>query len=346
VASLSRAKKQTQLILKWGGIALAIIFIFFIGIKLVTFIINMMTPPAPPEASFGKLPAILFPNQTKENISYSLDTLTGFLPSFSDRTKVYRITPAQPTLIGLDRAREKVSKVNFNSSGTQISEDTYQWVDQSESLQKRLTMNIFSSEFTLSSSYLISQSLQTFSGPDEKNQAIDTAESFLSEMFLFTQDIDENKTKITLYSISNSALSPTSKISDAKIARVDLFQKDINSLPIYYEKGILSNIDFLVGKEKDILEVVDAHFFHKDISETSSTYAIKTASEAFSELKNGKAYIANKPDNMVEFTIKKVFLAYYIGEDEQEYLMPIVVFEGNDDFVAYVSAVKDEWISN
>jgi hypothetical protein len=346
MASLSRAKKQTQLIFKWGGIALAVIFIFFIGIKLVTLIIDAITPPAAPEATFGKLPSIPFPTQTKENLSYSLDTLTGFLPSFPDRAKVYKITTTQPTLLGLDRTREKVSKVGFISSGTQISEDTYQWVDQSESLQRRLTMNIFSSDFTLSSSYLINQFLQTFSGSNEKNQAIDVTETFLSNMSSFPQDIDENKTKITLYSITNSALSPTSKISDAKIAKVDMFQKDINSLPIYYRRGISSNIYFLIGKEKNRLEVVDAHFFYKDISETSSNYAIKTASEAFKELKDGRAHIANKPDNMVEFTIKKVFLAYYIGEDEQRYLMPIVVFEGNDDFIAYVSAVKDEWISN
>jgi len=352
VTTLNTAKKETKILLKWGGISLLIIFILFIGIKSLTFIISLFTPSSPPEASFGKLPQIPFPNQIKENISYSLDTLTGFLPNFSDRAKVYKIAPEPPTLLGLDKTRKKISKIGFNSDGVQIAEDTYQWVDQNATaqkttpLQRTIIMNIFSSNFTLSSSYLVTPSLQTFSGPDEINQVTKIAKSFLSAMSLSLQDIDEKKTKITSYSIEKSTLAPTSKISNTKIVKVDFFQKDIDRLPIYYDKGISTTINFLVGKEKNTLEIVDARFFHKNISKTSSTYAIKTALQAYSELQKSKAYIAYKPADMVEFTIKKISLGYYMGADQQEYLMPIVVFEGNNDFVAYVSAVKDEWISN
>jgi len=346
VPTLNKAKKETQIILKWGGISFVIIILFFMGIRLLTFVRNLFVPPPPPQASFGKLPAIPFPNLVKENISYSLDTLTGYLPNFSDRAKVYKITSDPPTLLGLDKTRGKVAQIGFTSLGTQISEDTYQWVDQTSSLQRRITMNIFSSDFTLSSSYLVTQSLQAFSGPDEKNRATELAKSLLSGISLFPQDIDENKIKITSYSIEKSTLIPTSKISNTKIVRVDFFQKDLDGLPIYYDKGISSTIDFLIGKDNNQLKVVDARFFHKNISETASTYAIKTASQAFSELQKGKAYIAYKPNDTVEFTIEKVFLGYYIGEDQQDFLMPIVVFKGNNDFVAYVSAVRDEWINN
>lgn len=346
MASLSKAKKETQAILKWSGISLFIIFLFFMGMKFLSFVKDLITPPPPPQASFGKLPSIPFPDQIKENISYSLDTLTGFLPNFSDRAKVYKIISDPPTLLGLDRARQKVSEIGFRSEGTQIAEDVYQWIDQNESLQRKITMNIFSSDFTFSSPYLITQSLQTFSKSDEKDRAIEISRSFLSDLSLYPQDLDENKTKTTLYSIRESVLVPTSKISDTKMVRVDFFQKDIDGLPIYYDRGGSSTIDFLVGKENNQLKVVSARFFHKNISKNVSTYAIKTASQAFSELQKGKAYIANKPVNTVEFAIKKVFLGYYIGENQQDFLMPIIVFEGSNDFVAYVSAVRDEWISN
>jgi len=316
------------------------------GIRFVTFVRDLITPPPPPQASFGKLPPISFPNQIGENISYSLNTLTGFLPNFSDRAKVYKITLEPPTLLGLEKTRQKVSEIGFKSNGTQIAEDVYQWLDQNSSLQRKITMNIFSSDFTLSSPYLVAQSLQPFSVAGEENRAVDVARSFLSNMSLFPNDIDENKTKTILYSIEGGALVQTSKISNAKIIRVGFFQKDLDGMPIYYDKGISSTIDFLVGKENNQLEVVDVRFFHKNISEISSTYAIKTAGQAFSELQKGKAYIAYKPADTVEFTIKKVFLGYYIGEDEQEFLMPIIVFEGSDGFIAYVSAVRDEWVNN
>lgn len=316
------------------------------GVRVLTFIKDSLTPPPPPQAAFGKLPAISFPNQIKENLSYTLDTLSGFLPSFSDRTKVYRITADPPTLLGLNKARGKVAQIGFSSSGTQISEDMYQWIDQVSSLQGTITMNIFSSDFTLSSPYLVNSSLETFSGSDEKNRAIEIASSFLSSMSLFPQDIDGNKTKTILYSINQSALVPTTKTSKTKIVRVGFIQKNLNDLPIYYDEGISSTIELFIGKESNQLKVVSARFFHKNISKTASTYAIKTAAQAFSELQKGKAYIAYKPANTVEFTIKKVFLGYYIGEDQQDFIMPIIIFEGNDNFIAYVSAVRDEWISN
>ena len=344
--TLNKTKKETQIILRWGGISLVIIFLFFMGMKLLAFVKDLFTPPPPPSAAFGKLLTIPFPNQIKENIVYSLDTLTGSLPSFSDRAKVYEIISDPPTLLGLNKTLEKVSGIGFKSSGIQIAEDIYQWVDQTASLQRRITMNIFSSDFTLSSSYLITPSLEKFSGPDEKNRAIEVAKAFLIKMFLFPEDIDENKTKTTLYTIEGATLIPTSKISNTKIIRVDFFQKDLDNFPIYYDKGVSSTIDFLIGKENNELKVVSARFFHNNISKTASTYAIKTAQEAYSELQKGKAYIAYKPAGTVEFTIKKVFLGYYIGENQQKFLMPIIIFEGNSDFVAYVSAVRDEWIGN
>lgn len=344
--TLNKTKKETRVILKWGGISLLTIFLFLALIRFATFIKESLAPPPPPEAFFGKLPTVPFPNQIQENTTYSLDTLTGFLPNFSDRAKVYKITANPPTLLGFDKAQEKAAQIGFTSRGVQIAEDVYQWLDQGSSLPRRITINIFSLDFTLSSPYLVTPSLQTFNDLNEQNRAIEKAQSFLLSLSLLPTDLDEKKTKATLYSIEKSTLSPTSKISNAKIVRVNFFQKDLNNLPIYYEKGATSAIDLLIGKENNELKVIDARYFHKNISENSSTYTIKSASEAFSELKQQKAYVASKPQDTVEITIKKVLLGYYIGEDSQDFLMPIIIFEGDNDFVAYVSAVRDEWISN
>ena len=62
MATLNKTKKETQIILKWGGISLIIIFLFFMGIKFLAFVKDLFTPPPPPQVAFGKLPAIPFPN--------------------------------------------------------------------------------------------------------------------------------------------------------------------------------------------------------------------------------------------------------------------------------------------
>lgn len=344
--TLNKAKKQTQAIFKWTGILVLIFFLFLIGARGVTFIKDLLTPPAPPQVLFGKLSPILFPNQQKENIIYTLNTLSGFLPNFSDRARVYKITTDQPTLLSLANTQEKAASVDFVSRETQITKDVYQWTDSDSNLQRKITINIFSSDFTVSSSFLTNPSLQKLTSSDKEDNAIETAKSFLTDMSLFPADIDENKTKTSLHSIAGATLIPTTKISNAQIVRVDFFQKDVDDLPLYYEKGMTSTIDLLVGKENGQLKIVNASYFHKNISEDSSTYAIKSALEAFIELKEGKGYVASKTAGIVEVVIKKVFLGYYVGEEEQEFLMPIVVFEGDDDFIAYISAVRDEWIDN
>lgn len=348
--TLSKTTKETKIILKWGGIFLGIIFLFLITMRFAAIIKEALTPAPPPAASFGKLQPPTFPDQQKENITYSLDTLTGFLPNFPDRIKVHKIAANPPNLLALDKTEAKVAQIGFTSKGTRIVEDIYQWIDQESDLQRRITINIFTSDFTIFSPYLITPSLQTLNNSneeEEKNKATDLAQSFLSSMSLLSDDLDQEKTKTTLYSIEKSTLVPSSKIAIAKIARVDFFQKDLNSLPIYYEKGVQSTISFSIGKENDQLKVVDARYFHKTISEISSEYAIKSADFAFSELKEGKAYIASNPRNKSsEIVIKNVFLGYYIGETQQEFLMPVFVFIADDDFIAYVSAVKDEWINN
>lgn len=344
--TLNKTKKEAKIILKWGGISLLIVFLFLSFGRFATIIKESLGPPPPPQSSFGKLPPIPFPNQLQENITYSLDTISGFLPNFSDRAKVHKITYNPPTLLALDKAQEKVTQIGFNSKGIQIAQDVYQWVDQASTLQRRITINIFSSDFTISSPYLIIPSLQIFENSNEQNSAIELAKSFLSNMSSLPEDVDQQKTKTTLYSIEKSTLIPTSKIANAKIVRIDFFQKDLENFPIYYEKGIASTINLLIGKENNQFKVVEASYFHKNISQNSSTYAIKSAALAFSELKQGKAYIASKPQDTAEIAIKKVLLGYYIGETQQDFLMPIVIFVGDDDFVAYVSAVTDEWISN
>jgi len=344
--TLNKAKAETQLAFKWGGIILAVIIVIFLGIKTVSYVMSLLLPPSPPEASFGKLPAIAFPKQEEENISYSIDTLTGYLPAFSDRAKVYKIKFDSPTLLGLNRAQEKVKEVGLTVFDRKISDDTMQWKEESGSLQRKIAMNIFSSDFILSSSYLTKDSLQAFSNANDKDNAIKEAESFLSKMSLFSEDIDKEKTKTSLLAIADNRLNETSEITNTKIIKVDFFQKNIDDLPIYYEKGTSSTIDFFVAKENDQMQVVEGKFLHKNVSQNSSTYAIKTAQNAFQDLQKGKAYIVQNPSDRTNVVIKNVFLGYYIGEAQQNFLMPIVVFEGEDDFMAYVSAVKDEWINN
>ena len=346
--TLNQAASETRVILKWGGVIFLILVVIFavfkIGIALKqTF---FPTPPAPPTVSFGKLPMITFPsNVSGKNFNYSLNTISGALPTFPDRIKVYKMTINPPDLLALKKAINNVSSVGFTNPELTISAKIYQW-NSDDPLNRSLIMDIFSTDFALSSTFVSDPDVASAINLPNESTAINTAQSFLSAISSFPNDVDTTKTKALLFSINNNTLTTATSISNTQVIEVDFFQKDVDKLPIYYPKAVSSTMNVLVVGGKDQPEVAQVNFSHQTVSNQSATYPIKTAEEAYSLLKQGQGYVASYFGSDTDISIKNVFLAYYVGEKKQDYLFPIAIFEGDDGFFAYVPVVTDVWISN
>ena len=86
------------------------------------------------------------------------------------------------------------------------------------------------------------------------------------------------------------------------------------------------------------------HYFPVDESQ-SSTYPLKAAQAAWDELNSGGAYVAsvgiNKDGDNVK--IRRIYLGYYDAGTPNEFFQPIVVFEGDRGFIAYLPAVTVEF---
>lgn len=345
--TLHDVTEKTKLIAKWAGIAIGTIIILVILFRIGVNIKNYFYPPKPipPTVTFGKLPAIKFPISKRiENFSYTIDTVSGTLPVFSDRATVNKIIQSEPDILALKRAESRVSQVGFPSSTeTQISDRVYRWTDN-QSLNKIMSANIFSFNFNLTSNFLSNPKITGSVNILNEQDAISAAQSFLSSLSSFPNDIDISKTKTTLFTIKDGQLVTATSLSNTQIIRVDFFQKDYNNLKIYYSDYPFSIINILASGGGSDYQIVEANYFHHDISDKSATYPIKTSDEAFSNLQKGNAYIVSYNGTGLNIKIKNVYLGYYLGETEQDYLMPIVVFEGNDNFFAFVSAVKNEWV--
>lgn len=345
--TLNKTALEIKGLSKLLGIFVGVSVAIFLLIELGLFIKEKVapTPPPAPTVTFGKLSPVNFPpSATGRKLTYSLDTVTGSLPTFQDRERVYKMETVKPDLLALDKTQAKVSRIGFTSNGIALSEDTYQWTDQSP-LSKQLIMNIFSYNFTLSSSFLSSPLSDSPSNLGNQNDALNATQTFLLNMSILPKDLDLIKTKSFLFSMKDNALIPATSISNANVLRVDFFQSDKNRLPIYYPKTATSTMTLFVENIQNQLQIVDGHFFHQNISNQFSTYPLKTADQAFSELKEQKAYIASYSGNNNNVSIKNVFLAYYMEDSPQDYLLPIIIFEGDNGFFAYVSAITDEWIS-
>lgn len=345
--TLNRAIALTKSFAKWSAIILGSIITLVILFKIGVFLKEMIapTPPSPPTVSFGKLPEIEFPrNSNQTNYNYVIDTITGTLPEFPDRAKVFKIEKGEPDLLALQKASEKVAKEGFISPPIKAEGNLFQWTDPNSQIGKKIVMDIFSYEFSVTSSFYSNPSVlsgKNLSGPEA---ARETGENFLSNLSLLSEDIDLPKTRTSLFTIRDSSLIPATSVATAQVIKVDFFQKDLDKLPVFYPNPEDSTMDLFVGGGESFAQVIQGDFFHQNISKDSSTYPIKTADEAFEELREGKAFIASPGTGGKNVSVKEVKLGYYMGGKKQDYLMPIVVFKDGSGFAAYILAVKDEWI--
>lgn len=341
VTNLSRKVLAIGAMLTIGGL------ILYFGIKIGFAIKEALhpTPPPPPTVSYGKLPAIIFPTQGDlPSFTYSVNTVTGTLPDLGDRATVHKIKSIQPNLLALDNAKTALNAVGFTNNPKPVNETDYSWTNN-ETPAKTIMLNIQTDNFALTSSYKDDATIDQATNLPDQTHAIGAINDFLTNLKAVPDDIDDSKTKISLFAISNGTLAPATSLSSAQIVRVDLFQKDVDKLPIYYSQPSYSSMNFLLGSTDTLdPQIVEAHFFHQSISSDSATYPIKTAQNAVDDLKAGKVYIASYPPETTQITIRNITLGYFMSNSQQPYLMPIIILQGDNNFFAYDSAVTDEWI--
>lgn len=340
MATLHKVIEETQSIGKWASITilsfLALLLIIRVGGSIKEYFFP--TPSPPPTVTYGKLPELLFPKSVSDQVfSYTINTVSGALPVLADRVIISPLAKNSPSLLALQRAEEKVAKAGFSTKSTAISETLYKWTEIKPPF-RTLIMDIVSSNFNIATNGFLPSDV----APDEA-LAKDAVTGLLAKMSLFPNDIDESKTKTAFLMLGNEGFVPATSQSNANATRVDLFQKNINDLSIYYPNPPYSTMNFIVVKNGFDYQIIDVSFTHFYAGKKSGTYPIKTAKEAFSQLQNGNAYIALYLGNDNSIQIKNVSLGYYLGEN-QKYLMPVIIFEGSNNFIAYISAVTDTWI--
>lgn len=375
----------TELIKKAGtgsvvGVISIILIVILIRVGINTK--DSLYPPKkdPPLQTYGPLAPIQFPkNAVNNNFTYTLNTLSGELPTnLPDRLSVFPIVESIPNFLNLDTAKKKVASLGLVSEdGTMLPEipltsPYYEW-DEKTGFKRKLTMNINSFDFKMTSNYITSLAVLSSQFISDEPSAINVASNFLSSTELTPSDLDLTKTTTQnnpahyvayprLYSIQRgpegSTLVQTAKLSKTQVIWVDFYQKDVEydlntgltdkpgqkvhlKLPILYPNPPHSTMSFWVASGLKSAMVTQAFFTHKNINftNTDATYGIKTPKEAFAEVKDGKAYIAAYDGSDNNVTITDVYLAYYLAEDSRGYLMPIYVFEGKHGFFAYVSAL-------
>lgn len=348
MATLTETAYYTRRTIKYGAMAL-------IGIILLKNIFSFAIaywrklrppPPPPPTVAFGKLPKIQFPESRfkEEKLVYRLETVTGGTPNLGDRAKVYFMPIEKPSLLALDRAKTQARKMGFPGPEGKISETIYQW-QKEEPLLTTLEMDVINYNFTIRKKWQEDQSLLEEKRLPIEELAVIEAKNFLQTNGLLGEELKTGRAGVSFLRFVPPSLVSAISPSEADFVRVNLFRSNLDNLSLLPSNPKEALVSLLLSgssnREKRILEVNYTHF--PIAKETFATYPLKTSAQAWQELQTGQGFIANLKTGEKQVTIRKIYLAYFEDSLPQNYLQPIYVFEGDNDFVAYISAISPEW---
>jgi len=341
MASLTEVSLQARRIIRL--IILGTIGYLILQIVLTSSInlykkINPAPPPLPKE-EFGTLPEIIFPDQQTVEFEYALETIDGTPPNLGDRTQVYFMPSFRRSLLGLELANQQAIYMNLPFQPEKIDEQNYRWTSSSPPIT--LNQNITTGSLIYILDWFQSPQIfnRSYQFPNQ-TQVIKEARQILSRFRLNQTDLEGGQAQVTYLKKSNNTLIPALSPSDAEAVKVDLFRAPINELPVIPSNPSQALVSITFTNTRDGIIKIDYIHYPVDL-EKSSDYPLKTTAQAWQELKENQAYIASFPFNADQvITIREIELSYFESSAPANYLQPIYIFRGDNNFIAYIPAIQ------
>lgn len=325
----------------FGGIGFLVLMIGTLSFMsyLQTVKTNTPIPTPTPSASFGKLPPLIFPeNGISRPANFELELIEGRPPEATHSAPIYLIPDKKPTLFSKRQAVTFGKKVGFLEEPREISATILDFTDPGTN--STLTVNIATNNFYMKKNYPDTTPFQTPTITDETT-LVSHARGYFRELRLWNDSFTSSA--VSYFSFDGTNLFKLPDARDATVARVDFFAPSFGPYPTVTSYVTTSDVYLVFTADRsDILSVVEASFqyFPADIN-ISSTYPTISGQQAFEELQSGKGHIASS--NTSNAVIRKVYLAYYVAPQHQDFLQLVWVFEGDDGFAALVPAIDPYW---
>jgi len=268
-------------------------------------------------------------------------TIEGIPPNLPDRANVYFMPQPGPNLLAADLAKERARKIGFDQEPTRLSPTLYRFEGKTDP-PTVLELDIIFGNFKLSYPYQTDQELFNVDHLPPASQAISLAKNFLAAFESLPSDLAEDKAVVDYLRFDGEKLVPVVAFSEAQFLRVNLFRKSLDDLPVLPPNPKQSLVNLLLSCSPDSRKkIVEVNYTYNQIErQTFSAYPLKSSAQAWQELQAGQGYIANLGRNeSKKIAIRRIYLAYFEPPTPQKFLQPIFVFEGDNDFYAYVAAV-------
>lgn len=331
----------------------------FIGYLILSPVFNLIiksvkntqpVSPPPADVRFNKIPAPKFPVATSSSgLQFVLENIEGRPPETTSAGRIYAMPKKLPTLLSAQRAKGFASQLGFSEEPEPVTSLYFRFTDPADTL-RTLELDAVNLNFKLGYNYQQNPLIVSQDPISNKNQPLSEVTSFIERYGLFDDSILKGKTESEYLTFDPKSLSITkaSSLTVTNMVRINFFREDINGFrvlpPGFNKSHIYALYTPAADRNTNILGLV--YTFWPVAFDDFATYPLKNSAEAWRDLEDGYAYIINLGNNLEDkpIVIREIYLAYYDSEEPQRYLQPIFVFEGDNDFVAYLPAISPDWL--
>lgn len=310
----------------------------------------MTHPPIvpPPDVKFERLPAPTFSSASSSTtgMKFALVNVEGKPPEATFAARVYFMPKKLPSLLSTQRARELAVKMGFTDPPVEKSPTEFHFVSPADTL-RTIDLDITTLNFRYKYAFENRADIFTRENLLSKDQALSQVREFILQYNLFDSSLlnGDIETHYVTYDPGPGIFRPSESIAQATAVRIDYRRKPIGDFPIV-SPVFFKSYNYALFTNNPQIKIADLSYTYWPIAfDNYGTYPLKSSDAAWQDLIDGYALVVslgnNNPENII---IRKIYLAYYDSEEPHMYLQPIFVFEGDNDFVAYLPAILPQWL--
>ncbi len=355
--TLSDLAYKARIAIKVGGAFFVAIVLVYAVIAFVFMQVGNKTPEVEPQnlnIAFANVPPVSIEQALDldgARYTYLLNTIDNDYPVTTSAAEVFFVPTKNVTLSYTKQADAIAQEFGFDTDAVRpkrLNEGEILYEDAN----KRLDVDIrnFNYTFSLKSSPSLQELVEATPSADVVSLE-DSWKSMAQNIFLQSQSgndvLSGASTNVVYvsYDLSKGTYTPIDDETQPQAVRIDFFKKD-DLLPIVSPYFFTSQNYVILAPLTPDATVVQAQIkTYPKLLEGAGRYPLITAEEAWKQLESHKAKVVSIADNPeLPIKINNIYVAYYDPESYQQYYQPVFVFLGSDNFVAYLPAIKLQYL--
>lgn len=284
---------------------------------------------------------------TSAGFTFTLDTVAGQPVTATDAAQVFLFPAAKFQFDYLPKVYLMAKTFGFDTETIKhkLINNEAVFQDKKQRLAIDITTYNFRYDYDFRKDTKLVEAAETPDFESSKNTAI----NFLKSIDRYPAELARGDIA-PIYMFYDKEASTAGVVTDpqeANMIEVDFYRQKVDQFlpmsPSYFN----SQNYVMLMPNRGGAKVVSAQVRFFETSPTQiGTYPLISGQQAYNKLIGGKAILISPGSGKKDISIKTMLFAYFDPDVYQNYYQPIYVFTGDNDFVAYVPAVSEKWLTS